>query len=209
MSYLPALKCYQCISLECPQKQLFCDSVKEYILNQLPELYYGYEGQRVSICPPPDEKDPGWEELRRDTKIDCEEVKDDEATCVLGRYRVTTEILDSGKNITSHGTAMGCAKRSLLQMTKAAVAKNECDMSKSVSRFKHSLRHHLEIEHCARPPDMCHKNDFCIPPHATEIKEFHEEEPKKPFPFTLILGVFLLIALAVIVLTFLAPFFNG
>ncbi|ODM87438.1 hypothetical protein Ocin01_19244 [Orchesella cincta] len=107
-----ALKCYQCISLECPQKQLFCDSVKEYILNQLPELYYGYEGQRVSICPPPDEKDPGWEELRRDTKIDCEEVKDDEATCVLGRYRVTTEILDSGKNITSHGTAMGCAKRS-------------------------------------------------------------------------------------------------
>lgn len=106
---------------------------------------------------------------------------------------------------------MGCAKSALLKQTRQAVAKGECDMSSSSSRFKHSLRHYLDVEHCARLPDMCHKKDFCVPPYATSIKKFQEEgkKNKKWFSFTLVLGIFLVIALAVVVLTFLAPFLNG
>lgn len=160
------------------------------------------------MCPSPSDEE-GWEELRRDTRYECEEEKENDATCVLGRFRVTTEIFETGKNITSHGTSLGCAKFALLKQSRQAVTKNECDMSTSVSKFKHSLRHFLEIEHCARAPEMCYKPDFCVPPDATAIKKFQDEPTKKSFPFTLMLGIFLLLALAVIVLTFLAPFFNG
>lgn len=105
---------------------------------------------------------------------------------------------------------MGCAKLSLLKLMRLAVVKNKCDVSSGKSKFKHSLRHYVDIEHCPSVPDMCSSQDFCIPPHAAQVRNFDTGSgTNSSFPFTIVLGVFILLALAVIVLTFLAPFFNG
>jgi len=169
-----ALRCYRCLSFSCPEEPILCNSVRQFIFSQLPEVYYGFE-HGIDDCPSSDiqESSLAWEALRDNSKGECDEIEEGEATCTLGRIQVTTLITDLKVNVTSHATILGCAKRKLLESTKkAAKNKNKCNLMASLSGVKNSLQHFLQVEHCSQITDMCHQNDFCINPESSVVRPF-------------------------------------
>jgi len=148
-------------------------------------VYYNFE-TNVPQCPSPtgENAEVGWVDVRHSSRDVCGEENKGEATCVLGRFRIVTHATDLNKNVTSHGTVTGCAKRKLLTYIKSATLKQKCSMVHATSRVKLGLQHFLEVEHCSTRSDMC-TEDWCVSPEQTIIKPFLSSKPEGDKGYTL------------------------
>jgi len=169
---ISSLKCYKCINFSCSESPFLCDKAKEFTLDKLNNLYFRYEQNNVPTCPSPGDKD-GWTMLEAHADT-CDVDSNTEGTCALGRFKIVTTN-DNDHNVTSYGTSLGCARRRLFDVAKAALKINECSMIVGVSPKRMSLVHTLEVEQCFALTEMCRFADFCISPEASVVKVFRDD----------------------------------
>jgi len=167
-----SLKCYKCINFSCSECPFLCKKAKEFTLEKLNSLYFRYGQNSVPTCPEPGDKD-GWTMLEAHADT-CDVDSNTEGTCALGRFKLVTTN-DNDHNVTSYGTSLGCARRRLFDVAKAALKINECSMIVGVSPKRMSLVHTLEVEQCFALTEMCRYTDFCISPEQSVVKIFRDD----------------------------------
>jgi len=141
--------------------------------------------------------------------------------------QIKTNVVSTDKNVTTHGTVLGCARRKLLESTvikfkyidpksskkdmknnentERIVEINKCAIVTSKSNTHDGIlfRHYMELEHCSKYTDMCYSNNFCVRPESSIVKEFQDQTYKANIPMITIILIVVAIGLVVCICAFL------